>query len=308
MKTFLAILATAVAAGLLLLIVGCAPTPYERAPEALGLPEDAVRSVADGHVTLAGGGHAFAFTVGARPATVDGVRYHLHRPAGTLALAAVDSELLRAAAVGPAPRVPRPVILLDPGHGGSDVGCAFGKDQEHAIAHDVARHAASVLRAAGCDVRLTRAADQGPTLQARVDQAVAAPPDAYVSIHVNAAANPEAKGIEVFTLPAPGCDGTPDNSRAASWPADLPGHAHLPQATRLALRAQAALLRLPGAPADRGVKHAYFKVLREVPAPAILVETGFITNAEDRARLTSPEGRQALGIAIALGVLDAFAR
>ena len=142
-------------------------------------------------------------------------------------------------------------IVIDPGHGGADIGCSAGKDQEHAIAHDIAQHAAALLRAAGCEVRLTR---------------------------------------------------------AASWPAVLPGQPHLVQSTRLALRVQASLLRLPGTPADRGVKHAYFKVLREVPAPAILVETGFITNPEDRARLASPEGRQNLGFAIALGVLDAFAR
>lgn len=308
MRTFLAILATAAAIALLLFIVGCAPAPYETLPEALGLPEESILSVNEGHVTLAGDGHTFAFMVGARPATIDGIRYHLHRPAGEETLDAADIDLLRAALLQPAPRVNRPVILLDPGHGGADIGCSAGKDQEHAIAHDIAQHAAALLRAAGCEVRLTRAADQGLSLQARVDQATSAPPDAYVSIHVNAAANPGAKGIEVFTLPAPGCDGTPDNSRAASWPAVLPGQPHLVQSTRLALRVQASLLRLPGTPADRGVKHAYFKVLREVPAPAILVETGFITNPEDRARLASPEGRQNLGFAIALGVLDAFAR
>ena len=288
----------------LLLLFGCA-RPYERTAKTLGLPKDAV-SAAEGRAVLEGNGHRFEFPAGIRVATVDGTRYYLNHAAGQDELAEADAALLRAAVVDPAPLRPRPAILLDPGHGGKDIGCSVGKNAEHAIAHDVALAAQALLQAAGCDVRLTRAADQGPTLQERVDLAAANPPDAYVSIHVNAAANPEARGVEVYTLPLPGCDGT--NANAKAWETPLPGQAHLPQATRLALCVQRALLRAPGNPEDRGVRHAHFKVLRDVPAPAILIETGFVTNAGDRARLASPEGRRTLGFAIALGVLDAFRR
>lgn len=288
----------------LLILFGCA-RPYERTAETLGLPKDAV-TVAGERIVLEGGGHRFEFPPGIRVATVDGARYYLNHAAGPDDLAPADASLLRAAVVAPAPLRPRPAILLDPGHGGKDIGCSVGKDAEHAIAHDIALAAQELLHAAGCDVRLTRTAEQGPTLQERVDLAAANPPDAYVSIHVNAAANPEARGVEVYTLPLPGCDGT--NANAKAWETPLPGQAHLPQATRLALCVQRALLRTPGHTEDRGVRHAHFKVLRDVPAPAILIETGFVTNADDRARLASPEGRRAIGFAIALGILEAFRR
>ena len=291
------ILCAAVAA---LALAGCAPRAYERTAEALGLPGAAV-SIGPGEALVEGAGHRFVFAPGKRPATVDGTCYHLNRPAGAGDIDPVDADLLRQAVVAPPPPKARLTVMVDAGHGGRDQGCSVGKEKESAITLAIAREVRRLLEAQGHRVLMTRTeATQTLALGDRVALAAGAPIDAFVSIHVNAAANPEAKGVEVYTLPAPGCDGTAANAKA--WPAPLAGQAHLAQATRLALAVQRALVALPGAPADRGVRHAHFLVLRDIPAPAILVETGFLTNAEDAARLTTPDGRQALAAAIAAGV------
>lgn len=295
----------------LAMLAGCVPRPYERTAAALGLPEAGCR--VEGHlVTIAGGGHTLAFEIGKRPAVVDGVRYHLNRPAGAEGIDSADAALLRhalaATGTDAVSSVPRPrLILLDAGHGGADRGCSVGDAWESQITLAIARETRRLLEAAGVRVLMTReTAKDERTLDDRVALAAGAPIDAFVSIHVNSAANPAAKGVEIFTLPLPGCDGTAADAKA--WPTPLAGQAHLPQATRLALAVQRALLTLPAepAPADRGVRHAHFKVLRDTPAPAILIETGFLTNAEDAARLTSPEGRAVLAAAIAKGLLAAF--
>lgn len=290
---------------LLAALAGCSPRAYERVPPALGLPY-AERTVTETQVTIAKDGHTFVFGRGKRPATVDGVRYYLHRAAGINTLNSLDATLLRQAVVCPAPVRPRLTLMLDPGHGGADTGCRVGGVHEKQITLAIATAVAQRLRAQGHTVLLTRDADAtNRTLDERTLLAAGAPLDAFVSIHVNSAANPEAKGAEVYTLPAPGCEGTNANSPPRG---PLAGHAHLPMATRLALGIQRALLALPApSPADRGVRHAHFKVLRDVPAPSVLVETGFLTNAEDFARLTSPEGQQALATAIAQGITSAFA-
>lgn len=289
---------------LLAALAGCSPSAYERVPHALGLPY-ATRTVTETQVTIAKDGHTFVFERGKRPATIDGVRYYLHRPAGLNTLNALDATLLRQAVVRPAPARPRLTVMLDPGHGGTDTGCRAGGAHEKQITLAIATEAARLLRAQGHTVHMTREADATTrSLDERALLAAGLPIDAFVSIHVNSAANPEAKGAEVYTLPAPGCEGTNANSPARG---PLVGHAYLPTATRLAFGIQRALLALPApAPADRGVRHAHFKVLRDIPAPSVLVETGFLTNAEDFMRLTTPEGQRAIAAAIAQGIAASF--
>ncbi len=290
---------------LLSLLAGCSPRAYERVPQALGLPY-AERTVTDTQVTIAKDGHTFVFGRGKRPATVDGVRYYLHRAAGMDTLNALDAALLREAVVRPVPAKPRLSLMLDPGHGGTDTGCRVGTAHEKRITLAIAQEVARLLRAKGHTVRMTREADAVTrTLDERALLGAGTSLDAFVSIHVNSAANPDAKGVEVYTLPAPGCEGTNANSPARG---PLVGHAHLPAATRMALGIQRALLAQADPPADRGVRHAHFKVLRDIPAPAVLVETGFLTNAEDFVRLTTEKGQQTIAAAIAEGIEAALVR
>ena len=289
----------------LALLSGCARRPFHDLPEALGLPPGTETTLTETQVTLRGGGHTFTFDRGKRTATLDGARYYLHEPATMNALGAKDSALIRQAIVRPTPPPARATILLDPGHGAGDTGCRVGKTHEKNITLAVALEVKRLLEAQGHRVLMTRAAD-GPqrTLEERAQMGAANAINAFVSIHVNSAANAEAKGIEVYTLPAPGCEGTAANSPAR---APMVGQAHLPAATRLAFCVQQALLTMEApAPADRGLRHAHFKVLRDTPAPAILIEMGFLTNVEDYPRLAEVAGQQRLAAAIARGLNAAF--
>jgi N-acetylmuramoyl-L-alanine amidase len=200
-------------------------------------------------------------------------------------------------------------ILLDPGHGGTDSGCRKDDVHEQKITLAIAREVQAILKARGHTVSMTRTDEKTTrSLAERAQQGATLKVDAFVSIHVNASGNVAAKGVETYTLPAVGCEGSHSNSPARG---PLAGHAHLASSTRLAYYVHQSLLSADGvtskiAPADRGVRHAHFKVLRDTPAPSILIETGFITNAEDYARITNPQAQKVIARQIADGITKAF--
>lgn len=296
----------------LLLILGC-NSAYRTTTRELGIP-DAERTVEEGRVRLVAPAGSpvqmFEFTVGQRPAFIDGISYYLNRPAGTRDLSRDDIRILRAALLAPVVSKQTLNLLIDPGHGGTDSGCRKGDVHEQKITLAIAREVQAILKAKGHNVNLTRPNEKTTrTLDERTQLGASLKIDAFVSIHVNASANPEAKGVETYTLPAFGCEGTLPNSPARG---PLAGHAHVVASTRLAYYVHQALLAkdetTPDATtvADRGVRHAHFKVLRDTPAPAILIETGFITNAEDFARITDVAQQKQIANQIAEGILKAF--
>ncbi len=291
----------------LALLAGCSPRAYERVPQALGLPY-AARTVTESEVTIEKDGHCFVFERGKRIATIDGIRYYLHQAAGMNTLNRLDTTLLRLSVVEPGLTKPHLTIMLDPGHGGIDSGCRANGVQEKHLTLLLVQSVAQKLRAHGHTVLLTRENDATTlTLDERTCLAAGVNHlDAFVSIHINASTKPEPRGVEVYTLPAFGCEGSGANSPPRG---PLVGYIHLPTATRLAFAIQRAMLAVPCEPAliDRGVRHAYFKVLRDTPAPSVLVEAGFLTNAEDFARLVSPTGQEQMADAIASGILQALA-
>lgn len=284
-------------------LLGCSPRAYRKVPHALGLPY-AERTVTDTTVTISRDGHTFVFNRGKREMLVDGICYYLNKPAGMNSVNKIDTRLLRAAIVSPVQQKAQLTVMLDPGHGGTDTGCRVGDVYEKTINLNIARQVKSLLEAKGHRVILTRDSDQKTlTLDDRTTLSATHTIDAFVSIHVNSAANPNAKGVEVFTLPAYGCEGTVANSPARG---PLVGQAYLVDATRLALAIQREMVDMPSSPVDRGVRRAHFKVLRDTPAPAVLIETGFLSNKDDYALLTSAQGQTDLAGAIAAGIEHAF--
>lgn len=288
---------------LLCSLLGCSSRAYRKVPHALGMPY-AERTVTDTTVTISREDHSFVFNRGKREMLVDGVAYYLNKPAGMNAVNKVDTRLLRAAVVSPVQQKAQLTVMLDPGHGGTDTGCRVGKVYEKTINLAIAQQVKTLLEAKGHRVIMTRENDETTvTLDDRTHLAANQTIDAFVSIHVNSAGNPNAKGVEVFTLPAYGCEGTAANSPARG---PLVGQAYLVEATRLALAIQRELIDMPATPVDRGVRRAHFKVLRDTPAPAVLIETGFLTNETDYANLTSAQGQTDFAGAIAAGIHRAF--
>jgi N-acetylmuramoyl-L-alanine amidase len=166
------------------------------------------------------------------------------------------------------------VVVIDPGHGGGDPG-AIGIDglREAPAALAISQQVAAILEQQGVQAVMTRNSDTEVELQPRVDMAEQVNATLFVSIHLNA-----------IDMTRPDVNGT--TTYYYSSGADL------------AQTIQDAAVQAGGLK-DRGIHSARFYVLRRTSMPAVLVETGFVTGAEDAPKLADPawQGRMAQGIA-----------
>lgn len=170
-------------------------------------------------------------------------------------------------------------VVLDPGHGGRDPGAVgIGGLQEKQVVNDVTPQVAAILRSQGVNVVLTRDSDYELDLAPRVQIAERANASIFVSIHANAISmsRPDVNGLETFYASAAG--------------------------QRLANTVHASVLAEMGM-RDRRVRSARFYVIRNTSMPAILIETGFVTGAEDAPNLANPVWRERISVAIARGIL-----
>jgi N-acetylmuramoyl-L-alanine amidase len=216
-------------------------------------------------------------------------------------------------------------VYLDPGHGGEDLGAhgARGLKEKDAVL-ELAEALAKELRQSGMEPVLTRSTDTLIPLWERARMANEAGADLFISLHLNAAKARQAKGSEVYflTLGAGDRDAAeiaaqengPDPVRphpdadnvVAGILDDLAQEAYLRDSERLAVAIQDQLNRLGGIK-QRGVKQAPFVVLRGAAMPAVLVETVFISNPKEEAKLKDPAFLRKAAQAITLGVRRYFA-
>jgi N-acetylmuramoyl-L-alanine amidase len=234
------------------------------------------------------------------------------------------------AAPSSSPKVTRMItIALDPGHGGEDPGATGGTGvHEKDIVLEVARRLKAKLEGLpNTRVMLTRDADYFVPLGTRVDKARKVQADLFVSIHADAFVERTARGSSVFVLSEKGA-----TSSAARWlandqnKADLIGGVNLANHDRqlasvlldLSTTAQisdslklgkAVLSEIGGInKLHRGVvEQAGFAVLKAPDIPSILVETAFISNPEEEARLKDDAYKDQLADAITKGIRRYFA-
>lgn len=196
------------------------------------------------------------------------------------------------------------VVVLDPGHGGKDQGTHMPSGaEEKDIVLDIAKRARVHLANAGVKVYLTRHNDRYLELTERCAKASDWNADLFISIHVNSAGNPEARGPETFVLTAPGYYSTSDGGDEPPDRERYKGHQFNGANLLLGYHVQRAVLDKTEA-TDRGIRHARFVVLREAPCPAALVECGFLTHPEEGGLLQDPAYREKLAQGITRGVLD----
>ncbi len=170
-------------------------------------------------------------------------------------------------------------VVIDPGHGGRDPGAVgIGGLQEKVVVNDIAPQVAAILREQGVNVVMTRDSDYELDLAPRVQIAERANATIFVSIHANAISlsRPDVNGLETFYASDAG--------------------------QRLANTVHSTVLNAMGL-RDRRVRSARFYVIRQTSMPAILVETGFVTGAEDAPNLADPDWRSRMARAIAQGIL-----
>jgi N-acetylmuramoyl-L-alanine amidase len=172
--------------------------------------------------------------------------------------------------------------VIDPGHGGPDPGAVgIGGLRETDVVLDVSLQVASLLRARGVDVRMTRTSEIDVDLPPRVSLANRSAATALVSIHANALSmsRPDVNGIETFYF------SDPRSGRLASY------------------LQQQMMAVSPGTP-NRGVRRGRFFVIRRSTMPSALVEMGFVTGQIDAPRLARADHRRRLALAIAAGILN----
>jgi N-acetylmuramoyl-L-alanine amidase len=221
-------------------------------------------------------------------------------------------------------------IALDPGHGGEDPGAvgasgSFEKDVVLAIAK---RLNAKIEQQPNMRVMLTRDADYFVPLQVRVQKARKVQADLFVSIHADAFVEPTARGSSVFALSEKGASSTAarwlankenaadliggvnlrgQDKQLASVLLDLSTTAQINDSMKLA---RAVLNEIGGINRlhKRSVEQAGFAVLKAPDIPSILVETAFISNPEEEARLTDNGYQDQMAEALMTGIRKYFSK
>ncbi len=189
-------------------------------------------------------------------------------------------------------------VIIDPGHGGNDVGCQSTAILEKDFTLAVARLTAKALEGSfDGRVVLTRAQDLNPPLEARARLAHAQRADLIISIHAGASMSPSAQGFELFVPPGNRLDtgiGNPvaDTTGARKFAEQSAGIAHV-----LAREIAAAT----GAE-NRGVRSAPCRLFDEATAPCILVEFGALTNFTEAPKLADESYQLKLAQGIAEGL------
>ncbi|GAC1409233.1 MAG: N-acetylmuramoyl-L-alanine amidase [Burkholderiaceae bacterium] len=231
----------------------------------------------------------------------------------------------------PAPTLTRLItIALDPGHGGEDPG-AIGragsreKDVVLAIAH---RLKSKIEQQPNMRVMLTRDADFFVPLHVRVQKARKVQADLFVSIHADAFVETSARGSSVFVLSEKGATSTAarwlankENSadriggvniqtqdrQLASVLLDLSTTAQINDSMKLG---RAVLGEIGGInKLHKGsVEQAGFAVLKAPDIPSILIETAFISNPEEEAKLTDEAYQDRLASAVMKGIHGYFSK
>ena len=193
------------------------------------------------------------------------------------------------------------VVVLDPGHGGTDSGTssALAGRFEKEYTLDWAKRLKPLLEEAGWVVFLTRTNDVEVALPARVEFADAHKADLFLSLHFNATTGGEHAGIETYTTTPTGMPSSVTRAYEDNVVLTFPNNRHDAQNVRLAVRLHRAVLAAVGG-RDRGVRRARFlAVLRGQNRPAVLIEGGYLSNPGEAKLVNTPEHRQKLADAVA---------
>ena len=222
------------------------------------------------------------------------------------------------------------VVAIDPGHGGEDPGAVgpSGLREKDVVLAVALQLRDRINTMPNMRAMLTRDADFFVPLQERVHKARRVQADLFVSIHADAFLTPQARGASVFALSQGGA-----SSSAARWmanrenSADMVGGVNInakdPTVMRTLLDMSTTAqirdsLKLGGEVLGQigkvgklhkgNVEQAGFAVLKAPDIPSILVESAFISNPEEEARLRDPQYQAQLVHALAIGIQRYFAK
>jgi N-acetylmuramoyl-L-alanine amidase len=166
-------------------------------------------------------------------------------------------------------------VVIDPGHGGHDKGCQWGRVYEKHLCLDTSLRLENALRKKGYRTAVLRRSDEFISLPQRVSMAARYSNSIFVSVHYNFTWRQEASGIETFYS--------------------------TPQSQSLAYYVNKSIMKRVKV-VNRGVKTARYYVIRNALMPAILVECGFVSNPSERSNMRQAWYRQSVADGIADGI------
>ena len=226
----------------------------------------------------------------------------------------------------PARRGGKRLVVVDPGHGGKDPGATANGVREKDINLGIGLALEAVLRSKGFEVRMTRRTDVYLKLQERTDIANQANADVFVSIHANALPSlKNTAGFEIYIMALPtdkdaltlakienreyveeksGSSAAVDRRTELLLRilGDMQQNNKISESTELA-EALFKAGKLRGIPMKR-VAQAPFFVLRGAGMPAVLLETGFVTNLNEAKLLAHPGYQRRIAEAMAEGIVS----
>lgn len=224
----------------------------------------------------------------------------------------------------------RPLVVIDPGHGGRDPGAGTGalKEKQLTLALALALRD-RLLEGGGVRVALTREDDRYLFLAERSSIARRLGADLFISIHADSSEDEttEATGATIYTLSEKGSNEVAERMAARENAADMidgvriadqggavgailvdlsqrETQARSEQFARLMLREAQDALPFK----QREGQSAAFAVLKAPDVPSVLFESGYINNPEDAARLASRNGREAFAAVASRAIRSYFAR
>ena len=226
----------------------------------------------------------------------------------------------------PPERKKTPLVVIDAGHGGKDPGAIYRQYREKTIALQIASKVAEELRRRGVNVRMTRTGDTYPTLKQRTAMANEWKADVFLSIHLNALPRGRhASGMEIYIMALPSdrdamelakienaeiaeegtaADGSTDQrtEMLLSILGNMQQNVKISESTLLAEALFSAGVK--SGINMRRVGQAPFWVLRGAAMPAVLIETGFITELSEARQLSRPTYQTKMAKSIADGVVQ----
>lgn len=215
------------------------------------------------------------------------------------------------------------VVVLDPGHGGIDPGAERDGQTEAALMLTFARELKeTLLRDGTFTVVMTREEDVFVPLETRTTIARAAGAQVFISLHADAIAEGEAVGATIYRLSEDasdeasralaerhdrddllsGVDLTAQDDLVATVLMDMARTETEPRIDRLAATLQASLQEAGVKMHRHPIQQADFSVLKSPDIPSVLIEVGFLSSADDLARLVDPAWRAQFAEGIRAGL------
>ena len=242
------------------------------------------------------------------------------------------------AAIGTLPARPdsaKPLILIDPGHGGVDPGAVGAGDaKEKDVVLAVARKLKAILQASGkYEVHMTRSSDVFVSLDERLEISRSLAANLFISLHADSIDQPElaqsVAGATVYTMSERATDAAARAKAEKENASDLIAGLKVANAEENAdvmnilldlvkretanfsaefSRSLVGQMRRKVSLARNPQKSAAFKVLRQVNTPSVLIELGYISNPEEAQEMTSAAFQDRVSRSVAAAIDDFFSR